>query len=120
MEENLKKEIIGKTQDLIKSPSVCPEAKKAGEAWLRSVDTPSEKAETAKFLQELSEDITSIDGLVGFASSKYAIEEMGEKNAKALKKHAEKIKKDGALYCDCPACAAALSILAKKDELLKD
>lgn len=82
MEENLKKEIVGKTKDLLASPTVCPEAKKAGEAFLRALDTPSEKAETARYLQELSEDVTSIDDLLAFANSKFAIEEMGKKARK--------------------------------------
>ena len=33
--------------------------------------------------------------------------------------HAQEIKKNGAKYCDCPACTACAAILAKKAELLK-
>ena len=33
--------------------------------------------------------------------------------------HAKEIKAGGAKYCDCPACAAAEAILAKKADMLK-
>lgn len=32
--------------------------------------------------------------------------------------HAYKLKADGAKYCDCPVCTAALDILEKKYEIL--
>ena len=43
-----------------------------------------------------------------------------KRNAKAkeVAAHGKEIKAAGAVYCDCPACAAVEKILAKKDEML--
>ena len=37
--------------------------------------------------------------------------------AKNVLAHAEEIKKNGAKFCDCPACTACAAIIAKKAEL---
>jgi len=107
-----------KTRDLMAAPSCCPEAKAAAQAWLDAVGTDNEKAETMKYLAELEEDITPIDGLLAFASSKEAAEIFGEEGAKGFLAHAQELKASGAKCCDCPACKAALAILDKKAELL--
>ncbi len=41
-----------------------------------------------------------------------------EEAAKGIAAHAMEIKEKGALYCDCPACAAVEAILKKKELLL--
>lgn len=110
--------VTGKTKELMAAISCCPEAKAAAEAWLAAVGTDHEKEETEKYLKELEEDITPIDGLIAFASSPAAAAHFGEENAKKFLVHAKEIKAAGAKYCDCPACTAALAILDKKAELL--
>lgn len=107
-----------KSQDLIKAPSVCPEAKQAAKDWLASVGTANEQAQTKKYLAELQEDIIPIDGLISFTKSEAGKKLFGEDRAKKLEAHAEDIKAKGAKYCDCPACSDVAAILAKKDELL--
>lgn len=78
-----------------------------------------EAAETKKYIDELEEDILPIDGLIGFAESEHGIKVFGADAAKNISEHAKKIKAAGEKYCDCPACAAAVAILEKKDSLLK-
>lgn len=110
--------VTEKTRALMAAPSCCPEAKAAAQAWLDAAGTGREHAETEKYLAELAEDVTPIDGLIAFASSKAAAAHMGEEAAKGLLAHARQLKAAGAKYCDCPACTAALAILDKKAELL--
>jgi hypothetical protein len=107
-----------KSRALMAAPSCCPEAKAAAAAWLAARGTKQEAAETKKYLAELKEDVTPIDGLIAFAGSDFAASEMGADAAKGLLAHARQIKAAGAQYCDCPACTAALAILAKEAELL--
>jgi hypothetical protein len=111
MQKNLLKKMIEKSNELIAAPSVCPEAKKAAETWLKEVGGDNEKDATKAYLAELQEDITTIDDLVGFAHSDYAKQEFGAEGVKAFIAHAEALKSSGALYCDCPACKAALAIV---------
>ena len=108
-----------KSQDLIKAPSVCPEAKQAAKDWLAAVGTANESEQTKKYVAELEEDIIPIDGLISFTQSKAGEKLFGPERAKQLEAHAKEIKAQGAKYCDCPACSAVAAILAKKDELLK-
>lgn len=110
--------VTEQTRALLAAPSCCAEARAAGEAWLAAAGTAAEPAETKKYLAELAEDITPIDGLIAFAGSPAAAAHMGEAAAKGLLAHAQQIKAAGAQYCDCPACTAARAILAKKAELL--
>jgi len=105
-----------KTGDLMAAPSCCAEAKAAGQAWLDAVGTDKEAEETKKFFAELEADITPIDGLISFASSEAAAAHFGKEAAAGLLAHAKQIKAEGAKYCDCPACTAALAILNKKGE----
>jgi hypothetical protein len=110
--------VTEKTHALMAAPSCCAEAKAAAQAWLDAVGTDREQAETKQYLAELAEDITPIDGLIAFASSEAGIAHFGAEAANGLLTHARQIKAQGAEFCDCPACAAALAILSKKAELL--
>jgi hypothetical protein len=118
MNKELVKFVRVKTQDLLLAPSACPEVKAAAEAWLKAVGTPNEAAETKKYLKEIEEDITSIDGLIAFAGSPEGAKVFGPA-AKDVLAHAKDIKAKGAKYCDCPACVACAAILSRKSELLK-
>ena len=93
-----------KTRELMAAPSCCAELKAAAQAWLDAAGTAKEQEETKKYIAELEADIMPVDGLIGFAESEAA--------------HGREIKAAGAKYCDCPACAAAEAILAKKDQML--
>lgn len=109
---------VEKTKELLKVPYCCPEARAAANAWLDSLGTQRQAEETKKYLQELSEDIEPIDGLLAFAASDAAKEHMGEEGAKAMLAHAKELKAAGAAFCDCEACSAVAAILKVKDQLL--
>ena len=96
--------VINETNALINAGPCCKEAKEAAEKWLKAVGTPDEAAETERYLKELEEDI--------------AVRIFGEEKAKGFLAHAKELKKNGAKYCDCPACTACANILSKKSELL--
>jgi len=119
MNQKTKNETVALVRDLLAAPMTCPQAKAEAQIWLATLGTSKEKEETKRLLQELSEDVTSISDLAAFAVSPYAEKEFGKEGAKAFRAHVEEIQKQGAQYCDCPACNACLKILAKKDELLK-
>ena len=118
MNTRTKEYVVAQTKDLISASCVCKEAKEAAEKWLAALATPDEKAETKKYLQELSEDVEPIDELLAFAGSSLCKSLFGEEAAKGFLKHAEELKAKGAAYCDCPACTACVNILACKNEML--
>lgn len=111
--------VVGKTHELVNSETCSSETKKAASTWLDAVGTAHEAAETKRYVQELEEDIMTIDGLIGFAGSDKATQIFGADNAKKLETHAKDIKSGGAKYCDCPACAIVEEILKKKELLLQ-
>ena len=57
--------------------------------------------------------------MIAFAGSEAGAQVFGEEKAKSVLAHAQDIKASGAMYCDCPACAACEAILEKKDEILQ-
>ena len=99
-----------KTEALMAALSCSREAKEAAKAWLDAVGTDKEAEETKKYMP--------IDMLIDFAQSPAGAAVFGDR-AQAVADHAKEIKVGGAKYCDCPACAAAEAILAKKDDMLK-
>jgi hypothetical protein len=116
MEQQVKNYLVTQTNHLLKASSACPEAKAAAKAFLKALGTPKEKEVTLAYFQELAEDVTSIDDLYAFAYSPYAEKEFGKEGVKAFRAHVDEIKAKGVKYCDCPACAAAQAILAKRDQ----
>lgn len=112
--------VIEKTNELINAATCSSEAKAAAQSWLDAVGTAGEAEETRKYLAELEADIIPIDGLITFAESDHGAEVFGAEAAKDVAAHARQIKAAGAVYCDCPACAAVEAILEKKDMLLAE
>ena len=96
--------VIEKTHELMKASTCCNELK---------------AAETVRYFDVLAEDIETIDNLIAFAGSDAGVQYFGAELAHNIVAHGKEIKAEGAVYCDCPACAAAELILAKKDSLLK-
>ena len=111
--------VIEKTHELMKAPTCCNELKAAAQAWLNALGTDHEAAETVRYFDELSEDIVALDDLIALAGSDAGVQYFGAELAHNIEAHGKEIKAEGAVYCDCPACAAAELILAKKDCLLK-
>lgn len=109
--------IFEKTQELIKAPTCSIETKTAAKAWLKSIGTENEGPETQRFIDELEADIMPLDTLISFAESESGAQVFGA-DASNVAAHAKEIKAAGAIYCDCPACMAAASILEKKAALL--
>ena len=100
-----------KVNDLLAAPCACAEAKEAANRWLAAVGTADEDAETARLVAEMKEDVESIDDLLQFASSDLAVKLFGREKAEGFLAHAKELKASGALWCDCPACTAALAII---------
>ena len=112
------KNVILKTEELIKAPNCYAGLREKAETWLAAIDTPKEFEAAVNFVKELKADITPIDGLVAFAHSKHAAEIFGD-GINNFIAHAEELKKSGAKYCDCVACKPSLEILANEKLLLK-
>ena len=77
--------------------------------------TPQAPPATKKYIQELEEDVTTIDGLIAFAQTDLGKKYLGEDGADK----ARAAKAAGAVWCTCDACQAGGAILEKKAELLK-
>lgn len=118
MNQNVKDYVTKKVNELINAFSCSAEAKEVAQNWLAAVGTDKETEETKNLIAELEEDIMPIDTLIAFAGSEAGAKVFGEEKAKEVAAHGRDIKAAGAKYCDCPACAAAEAILAKKDEML--
>ena len=103
-----------KTKELIGAPTCCDEAKAAAQAWLDAVGTENQAAETERYFAELEEDIMPIENLIAFSDSDAGREYFGAEAAADIAAHAKEIQKNGAKYCDCPACAAIEAIFEKK------
>ena len=117
MEQSVKAFVTEKTKEVLNAGSACQELKDAAQAWLDALGTDKEAEVSKAYVQELEEDVTSIDGLISFAESEMGARVFGEE-AGAVAEHGRQVKSAGGKYCDCPACAAVEAILSKKEELL--
>ena len=117
MKNETRELLKARVNDLLAAPCACAEAKEAANRWLSAVATADEDAETAKLVAEMKEDIEPIDDLLAFASSDLAVKIFGQEKATGFLAHAKELKAAGALWCDCPACSAALGIIEAAKEL---
>lgn len=113
-----KNEIREQVKLMMAAPSCCAEAKNACDAYLKAEGTPDEKKAAKALLDELKEDVTSIDGLIGLCSSTFGKEMFGEERAAAMLAAAEDAKAKGGKYCICGACQAGGAILDAEADLL--
>ena len=67
MEKSLQEFVTEQTKKVLAAGSCCQELKDVAQAWLDAVGTPGEAEATKKYIQELEEDVTTIDGLIAFA-----------------------------------------------------
>lgn len=102
-----------KTKEILEAPMSCQDLKDTAAEWLKAAGTEKEADQTKQYIAELKADIMPLDNLIGFAGSDTGKQYFGEDAANEIVSHAEKIKGDGAKYCDCPACSAAAAILGK-------
>ena len=106
-----KKEITQLVMDLIAAQSCCADLKAAGQKWLDAAATDQKKAAADALLQEIREDIATIEHVIDFFESPQGKRIFGEEKAAAIAAHAREVKANGGKWCDCPACTACLKIL---------
>lgn len=117
MTNELRTYLTEQVNALKNAPSCCSEAKAVCREWLDAVGTDKEAETTKKLFAEVEADIMPVDTLIAFAGSEAGEKVFGAEMAKNVLAHAEEIKKNGAKFCDCPACTACAAIIAKKVEL---
>ena len=105
-----KKALIAVIQGVISAPSAYKGLKTAGQAYLEAVGTEREQVAAEVLIEEAKADVTTVDELIAFAGSPVGTEVFGQEAAKKLEVHGRKLKTEGARYCDCDACKAALAI----------
>ena len=93
--------------NVLSAVSACPEFKAAAKNY---IDTPADDS-WAALVAEAKEDISPIEGTVEFFKTDMAKQIFGAELAAEKLAHAEKIMAEGAIYCDCPGCTAALAII---------
>lgn len=109
--------IVEKTKELL-SIRVYEGLKTAGEEFLAALGTDGEKAAAEKYAFELEDAVPTIDFVIDLFSSEDGIKRFGAERAKGIADHAREAKANGAVWCDCPACTAALEVLKYKADLL--
>lgn len=113
-----KNELIQTVKTMIAAPSCCADLKAAGQKWLDAVGTADEKAAGAALLQEIKDDVCTIDDVLVFFASPAAAAHFGAEQAKAMLAQGREIKANGGKWCFCPACAAGAKILEDGSSLL--
>lgn len=113
-----KAEIIEKVKDLIAAPSCCAPLKALAEEWLKAVDTPEEKALSAKLVAELEADVQKAADCLAFFDSEAGRAKVGAEFAAKMAKHFKELVAAGEVWCDCPACKAGRAILDNRELIL--
>ena len=118
--ENLpdKHELHEKLRTIAASPSCYPDLRDAIDFYFDTLGTPREKFAAEELLDEIKRDIVPIQQMIIFAHSNSAIEAFGREGAKKFLAHAETLRRRGAKYCNCLACAVGLEVLEHKEVLL--
>ncbi len=109
-------DIKEKVKELINAPSCCPEAKAAGEAYLKAYGTNGQKAAAEALIAELKEDVNSVDSSIAFGESDAGKQILGD-GCDEFVEAAKKSKAKGGKYCVCDACQAGGAILDNADML---
>ncbi|MGI5888363.1 MAG: molecular chaperone Hsp90 [Oscillospiraceae bacterium] len=106
-----KEEMKKNVDELLSNKGGCPEFRDACKKWSDSFGTDGEKDAWKALVKEAGEDIEGIDGLIEFMGSDRAAKLFGAEAAEKMKAQQEERKKNGAKYCNCPACTLALQIM---------
>ena len=93
--------------NVITAASACPEFKAAAQNFINSPDD----GKWAALVAEAKEDINTIDDTIEFFKSDLAKKLFSEDVACEKLNAALEAKAQGAVYCNCPGCAAAEAIL---------
>ena len=98
-EDNMTKEALKQeVERFLEAYSLCPEGKAAAQAYLEAFGTEHEQEKAKALIQEIKEDITSIDNLIALAESE--------------------AKAKGEDTCICPACQSGKILLANEREII--
>lgn len=108
--------VTEQTRLLMAAPSCSQEARQAAQDWLDALGTDREAAQTQAYLQELEEDLVTVDELIAFAQSAAGRQVFGPE-ADNVATHGRALKEASARFCDCPACQAAAAILTETGRL---
>lgn len=108
-------ELVEYAKKVVAAGSCCPELKEIGTKWIAD---PEDATLTKQFIEELREDVTSIDGLISFTASDAGKQVFGAEAAQKMHAAAEDAKKKGVKYCICDACTNGGVILDHAAELL--
>ena len=119
MTPDVKDWMKGLVKEIVDAPSCCKELKPVAEEWLAKCDTDELMAVTKKLLEELKQDVNTIDQTIAFMDSDAAKKMFGEEKAAEMKKQSEAAKAEGETYCTCPACKPGGVLLIHEDFLLK-
>ena len=106
--------VIERIRKLADAPMTYEGLKEKAEEFLRAVDTDQEKQRFRALVEELKNDMLTIDQLISFTDSPDGIAAFGEKKASGLTAAAKKAKEQGETTCICPACQAGKEILANQ------
>ncbi|MBQ8077704.1 MAG: molecular chaperone Hsp90 [Eubacterium sp.] len=98
-------------QAVLDAPSACPEFKETAQNYINAIGTDAEKDAATALVAEAKEDISPIDGTIAFFATDMAKDIFGADVAAQKLAHAKEIREQGAIYCDCPGCTAALEII---------
>jgi len=118
LDKDLTQFIGDKVDQIIVAPSACAELQQAATAWQDAIGTPEEAEQTRRLLDELAQDVNTIDDTIAFLSSDRAREMMGETTAANMLERAQEHKDHGGKTCFCDACMAGQEILDRRDQIL--
>jgi len=104
--------LIQKTLEMTADFTCCEEVKDAARKWLSARGSGEEAAAFDDYLQVLRDCVQPIEAVLDFSGSPEAAKAFGERYARGLHAHYREIRAEGEKYCDCPACSAAMKILA--------
>ena len=90
-----KTELTRAVKEMIAAPSCCQELKAAGQNYLNALGTDAEKAAAAALLQEIREDVCTLDQTIPFFESELGAQIFGAERAEAMAAHAREIKEQG-------------------------
>ena len=96
---------MGIVEKLVNAPSCCPELKKIANDWLNDLATDEE------LLEEVKQDVTTIDDFIEFTESEMGKVIFGEEKANNMNIKAKEAKEAGEKYCICPACQVCKELL---------
>ncbi len=104
-------ELNAYVKELAAAYSVCAPLKELAQKWLDAEGSAAQTDLTELLKQELKEDVTAIDDLIGLCESETGVKLFGADKAGEMAKQGRKVKDEGGKYCFCPACEAGVKIL---------